>query len=106
MISNEQAKQIRDQLFEQMKSWPEEQKASAMEQIESMNNEELEQFLVKNNLVKKENNISSKKDEVSPFRLIVEGKIPAYKIGENKVSLAVLEINPITKGHCIIISKK
>ncbi len=41
----------------------------------------------------------------SPFRMIVLGEIPSVKIDENDDGLAVLEINPISKGHTIIIPK-
>ena len=39
------------------------------------------------------------------FCLIVDGKIPSYKIGENEEAIAVLEINPLSRGHSLIIPK-
>ena len=33
-------------------------------------------------------------------------KIPSHKIDENKDAVAVLEINPVSKGHTILIPKK
>ena len=36
--------------------------------------------------------------------MIIEEKIPSYKIQENK-AVAVLEINPISEGHTIVIPK-
>ena len=38
--------------------------------------------------------------------MIVDEKILSYKIDENKEAIAVLEINPVSKGHTIIIPKK
>ena len=38
--------------------------------------------------------------------MIIEEKIPSYKIQENKEAVAVLEINPISEGHTIVIPKK
>ena len=38
--------------------------------------------------------------------MIIEEKIPSYKIQENKEAVAVLEINPISEGHIIVIPKK
>ena len=29
--------------------------------------------------------------------------MPSYKIAENKKAIAILEINPLSKGHCIVI---
>ena len=43
--------------------------------------------------------------ENSIFRLLVSGQVPAVKVGENSECLAVLDINPISKGHCMIIPK-
>ncbi|MDE6477142.1 MAG: HIT domain-containing protein [Mycoplasmoidaceae bacterium] len=37
---------------------------------------------------------------------IVSKKIPAYVIAENDNALAFLDINPISDGHTVIISKK
>jgi len=42
----------------------------------------------------------------SIFTKIVEGHIPAYKIAENDDFLAFLDINPLAKGHTLVIPKK
>lgn len=39
------------------------------------------------------------------FCAISQGKVPSYKIDENKDSIVVLEINPISKGHSLVIPK-
>jgi len=41
-----------------------------------------------------------------PFCLIVEGKIPSQKIYEDEQIIAVLDINPATKGHTLVMPKK
>lgn len=41
-----------------------------------------------------------------PFCLIVEGKIPSYKLYEDDKVVAVLDINPSNIGHALIIPKK
>ena len=41
-----------------------------------------------------------------PFCFIAEGKIPAKKIYEDNIVIAVLDINPANKGHTILIPKK
>jgi histidine triad (HIT) family protein len=109
-IRKEQIAGLRKQVIKQIEStFPEDKKNSAIEQIESMNEEQFIEFLKKNNLIKT-SETGQKKEEInyeeSPFRLIVKEKIPSYKIDENKDSLAVLEINPISKAHTIIIPKK
>ena len=42
----------------------------------------------------------------SIFTKIVLGEIPCYKIAENEDYLAFLDINPLTKGHTLVIPKK
>lgn len=37
---------------------------------------------------------------------IVAGKAEAYKVFEDENSLCILDINPYTKGHCLVISKR
>ena len=37
---------------------------------------------------------------------IVEGKAPCYKVYEDGHSLALLDINPFSKGHCLVIPKR
>ncbi len=40
------------------------------------------------------------------FTRIVQGEIPAYKVAENDRFLAFLDINPLAKGHTLVIPKK
>ncbi|HSV76878.1 MAG TPA: HIT family protein [Bacteroidales bacterium] len=40
------------------------------------------------------------------FTRIVSGEIPCYKIAEDDRYLAFLDINPLTKGHTLVIPKK
>ncbi len=42
----------------------------------------------------------------SLFTRIVNGEIPAYKIAENDLFLAFLDIQPLTKGHTLVVPKK
>lgn len=39
------------------------------------------------------------------FTKIVKGEIPCYKIAEDENYFAFLDINPITKGHTLVIPK-
>jgi histidine triad (HIT) family protein len=49
---------------------------------------------------------SSSTEKSCIFCDIVEGKAPCYKIYEDKHSLALLDINPFSKGHCLVIPKR
>ena len=42
----------------------------------------------------------------SIFTKIVNGEIPCYKIAEDADYLAFLDINPLAKGHTLVIPKK
>jgi hypothetical protein len=95
MLSEEQIKQIKAQLLKQTENLPPEQQSQVRAEIEAMNSEQVEQFLKQ----------SQNSSQNSPFRQIVDGKVPSYKIGENSNAIAVLEINPISKGHTIILEK-
>ena len=40
------------------------------------------------------------------FCAIAAGKAPAYGVFEDELSYAILDINPFTKGHCLVIPKR
>jgi len=40
------------------------------------------------------------------FCKIVKGEIPAYKVYEDEGVFGFLDVNPISKGHCLVIPKK
>lgn len=37
---------------------------------------------------------------------VVKGKLPSYKVYEDDKIIGILDINPITKGHCLVTPKK
>lgn len=39
------------------------------------------------------------------FSKIVAGEIPCYKVAENNEFLAFLDVNPLVKGHVLVIPK-
>ena len=42
----------------------------------------------------------------SIFSRIVAGEIPCYKVAENELFLAFLDVNPLVEGHTLVIPKK
>ncbi len=40
------------------------------------------------------------------FTKIIKGEIPSYKIAENDQFYAFLDINPLSKGHTLVIPKR
>ena len=97
-LSKEQAKKIKEHLISQLGSFPEEKRAQIRESIENLSEKELERFLEQNNLHYLKNNCI--------FCAIASKNNPAVIIGEDNLSLAVLELNPLSKGHSLIIPKK
>lgn len=101
MLTEEQVTKLKEQIITQINSWntSQEQKDSAIEQIEAMSSQELEEFLEKNNANKKQDK------QECPFCLIASKKIESYSIAENSHAIAVLEINPVSQGHVLVIPK-
>ncbi len=40
------------------------------------------------------------------FSRIIQGEIPCYKLGENEHCFSFLDIQPLAKGHALVIPKK
>ena len=40
------------------------------------------------------------------FTKIIRGEIPSHKVAENNTHIAFLDINPISKGHTLVVPKK
>jgi len=112
MLTDEQVKTIKKQIISQIEaSFPADKKDFARKRIESMNSEELEAFLVKNNLAISQagSGPQATNQGVSQqciFCLIVSGDIESHKIAENEYAIVVLEINPVSRGHTLIIPKE
>jgi histidine triad (HIT) family protein len=112
-LTQNQLEEFKRQIIQQIEnSFSEDKKGPAIERVNSMNDEEFIEFLKKNKLLPSESGTESEEEPINssqtetPFRLIVEGKLPSYKIDENKYGIAVLEIKPVSKAHIIIIPKK
>ncbi len=42
----------------------------------------------------------------SIFSRIVSGEIPCYKVAESESCIAFLDVNPLAKGHVLVVPKK
>ena len=40
------------------------------------------------------------------FSKIIAGEIPSYKVAENESFYAFLDINPLVKGHTLVVPKR
>ena len=43
---------------------------------------------------------------MSIFNKIINGEIPCYKVSEDDNFIAFLDINPVAKGHTLVVPKK
>lgn len=99
-LTPEQATEIKKQLLKQVEQLPQENKEQIKEYIKKLNPTQLEEFLKQNKI-----EISGEGRETPSciFCSITKGEIPSYKIAENKKAIAILEINPLSKGHSIVL---
>jgi histidine triad (HIT) family protein len=110
MLNKEQSDLLRRQLASQIDAtFPADKKEFAKKQLLNMDDSQLEAFLKQNKLIKPLESPpeqSQGEEQQCIFCAILSGTIPSYKIDENKDAIAILEINPISKGHVIIIPKQ
>lgn len=103
MLSEEETADLKKQVIEQIEStFPAEQIANARSQVESMNPEEFENFLKRNNILKED---GTQQNAECVFCSIVSGSIKSVKIDEDSKAIAVLDINPISRGQTLILLK-
>jgi len=105
MLTKEQADEIKKQLLSQVENLPQENKEQIKQQISEFNEEQLEAFLEQNKVQVQQGQEGAEKAEGTQcvFCSIIENKMPSHKIAENKKAIAILEINPLTKGHILIL---
>ena len=95
-MDSRDAEQVKRQLLNNIEShFPKDKAEILRRQIMSMSDEQLESFLEKSN-----------QPNECIFCSIASGNIESSKISENDSAVAVLEINPISRGHVIVIPKE
>jgi histidine triad (HIT) family protein len=106
-FTKEQAEEIKKQLFREIEKIPNADKEQIKNYIETLDEIGLEEFLKKNNIqFSQEGEMKNAAEGKSIFQLIIEDKVPSFKIGENEYAIAVLNVRPLSKGHVIVIPKK
>ena len=94
-FTDEDAAQIKEHLLTQLTNFPEDKREQIKNQIDSMTNEQVEKFVEQNKLTHLGGQCI--------FCAITKGESKSYKIAENNSNIAILEINPLSKGHSLII---
>ena len=97
-LTEEQAEKIKEHLLKQLANIPEDRRDQVKEQLESMTTSQVEEFVEQNKL----NHLNNQ----CIFCSIVEGENPSFKVAEDEENIAILEINPLSKGHTLIVPKK
>jgi hypothetical protein len=98
-LTKEQISQLKEQLRSQVANLPEDKKAEALKQIDEMSAEALEL------MISQQQSQAPPKGQKTIYRMIIDKEVDSIQVGENPNAIAVLEINPISKGHTIIIPK-
>lgn len=104
--TSEQAEEIKGQLIAQVEKLPQENKEQIKEYIKALDEEGLEEFLKKNKIETSQFSQNEKTQSPCIFCSIIKNEVPSYKIAENNKAIAILEINPLSKGHSIILPKE
>jgi len=103
MISKEQSENIKKSLMEQIEKSNQPDKEKIIEYIKSLDEPNLEQFLKQNKIELSEFDSEKKSEPECIFCSIINEKIPSYKIAETKKAITILEINPLSKGHSLVL---
>ena len=98
VLNEEEAEKIKEHLLRQLGNFPEDKREVIKEQVESMTEKEIEEFVEKNQLTHLGGQCI--------FCSIIAGKTPSVKINEDNENIAILEINPVSKGHTLILPKE
>ena len=96
-ITPEEASKIKEHLLKQLDNFPEDKRPQIKTQIEQMTDEQIEAFVKQNQL----NHLGGN----CIFCSIVKKTTPSFKIDEDEKNIAILELNPLSKGHSLIIPK-
>jgi len=103
--SKEDLENIKSKIIEHIKKTYDEQKATEfISNIELMADEQFIEFLKQQGLLKDDGEPTQNSKCI--FCSMIFGEIPTTKIGENDKAIAILELNPISQGHCLIIPKE
>ena len=97
-ITSEEASKIKEHLLGQLENFPEDKRSQITEQVNSMTDEQVEAFVEQNKL--------GHLGGGCIFCSIVKEETPSYKIAEDSSAVAILELNPLSKGHALIVPKE
>jgi histidine triad (HIT) family protein len=95
---------IKSKLIEQIKSQYDELQATEfISKINDMTDEQFIEFLKQQGMIQSDGQPTQQQ---CIFCSMIFGEIPTTKIGENEKAISILELNPVTLGHSLIIPKE
>ena len=97
-ITEEESNKIKKHLLTQLDNFPEDKREQIEKQINSMSTGDVEAFIEQNELT----HLGGKCILCS----IIANKTPSFKIANEKENVAVLELNPLSRGHTLIVPKE
>lgn len=98
---------IRKSLLDQIeKTFPEETKEESKQQLLAMNDEEFIYFLKQNGMLGGSEEGEEASEQKCIFCSIASGEIPSTQIMANDRAVAILDINPVSEGHILIIPRE
>jgi len=95
-LTEEQVKGLKEQLSQQIKDMPPGEKERAQAQIDVMSGEAIEEML----------NQQREQQGQQIFRMIAAMEVDSVVVDENDLAICVLEINPASRGHALVIPKE
>ncbi len=95
---------IKSKLLEQIKTQYDEKQANEfISKINDLTDEQLIEFLKQQGMIQGDDKPTQQQ---CIFCSMIFGEIPTTKIGENEKAISILELNPVTLGHALIIPKE
>jgi histidine triad (HIT) family protein len=114
VFTSEETEQIKEQLITQIEGSQMENKDQVKEHLKNLDGEQLEGFLKQNNLQFQDGQLQQGDSSDQPqqqetkciFCSIISNEMPSFRIAENTKAIAILELNPLAKGHVLILPKE
>ncbi len=98
-LTSEEINEVKKQLYAQVAHLHPDQRAKAEKQINELTPEAIEELV-------NEQRTQGRAGSKTIFRMLVDKEVDSVRIGEDDSAIAVLEINPASEGHTLIIPKE
>ena len=98
-LTDEQSQQIKERLLKQLSNFSKDKREQITQQVNTMTPNQIEDFV-------KQNQLTHLEGQQCIFCSIISGNTLALRIAENENNIAILEINPLTKGHTLIVPRE